>query len=161
VENPINASSETDSHTADQTRAFNAKFEAYRATLGSPPGPEPLPQVGARDAAYKDSTPALHVGNSAFEDWFQAHPRACEGNDIKQMARDAYAAGMGDPLVTYANPHPKTAAEPNAVQWRVALVISSANPGKLVPWLATSTEDQRHVETHRDFVRWLSPPQAT
>jgi hypothetical protein len=47
---------------------------------------------------YVDSTPHLHVMDSAFEDWFQAHPRACESG-IKQMARDAYAAGMGDPLV--------------------------------------------------------------
>ncbi len=46
---------------------------------------------------YRDSTPELHVGNSSFEDWFQAHPKACSGD--KQLARDAYAAGMGDPLV--------------------------------------------------------------
>lgn len=56
-------------------------------------------QIGMRDRKYIDSTPQLHVGDSAFEDWFQAHPRACEGGGIKQMARDAYAAGMGDPMV--------------------------------------------------------------
>lgn len=54
-------------------------------------------KIGTRDRAYVDSTPHLHVGNSAFEDWFQAHPKACTGD--KQLARDAYAAGMGDPLV--------------------------------------------------------------
>ena len=49
---------------------------------------------------YIDSTPQLHVGSSSFEDWYQAHEKACTGD--KQLARDAYAAGMGDPLVTYA-----------------------------------------------------------
>lgn len=52
---------------------------------------------GAR--RYKDSTPNLHVGDSSFEDWFQAQPFACQVG-IKQMCRDSYAAGMGDPLVT-------------------------------------------------------------
>lgn len=46
---------------------------------------------------YSDSTPDLHVGDSAFEDWYQQHPKAVGGD--KQLARDAYAAGMGDPLV--------------------------------------------------------------
>ncbi|AVQ84253.1 hypothetical protein [Variovorax sp. PMC12] len=51
----------------------------------------------ARNRVYADSTSHLHVGDSSFEDWFQAHPKACTGD--KQLARDAYAAGMGDPLV--------------------------------------------------------------
>ncbi len=59
--------------------------------------------IGMRDAGYKDSTPLLHVGNSAFEDWFQAQPFATQSG-IKQISRDSYAAGMGDPLVTYATP---------------------------------------------------------
>jgi hypothetical protein len=59
-------------------------------------------KTGMRDAPYLDSTPKLHVGSSSFEDWFQAHEKACTGD--KQLARDAYAAGMGDPLVTYATP---------------------------------------------------------
>jgi hypothetical protein len=50
---------------------------------------------------YTDSTPKLSVGNSAFEDWFQAQPFATQ-TGIKQTCRDSYAAGMGDPLVTYA-----------------------------------------------------------
>ena len=60
-----------------------------------------FPEIGIRDATYKDSTPKLNVGNSSFEDWFQAQPFACQ-EGIKQMCRDSYAAGMGDPLVTYA-----------------------------------------------------------
>ena len=60
-----------------------------------------LPQVGMRDAAYQDSTPHLHVGDSAFEDWFESQPFATQ-NDVKQISRDSYAAGMGDPLVTCA-----------------------------------------------------------
>lgn len=59
-------------------------------------------QIGMRDAKYVDSTPRLHIGSSSFEDWFQAHAKACNGD--KQLARDSYAAGMGDPLVTYAAP---------------------------------------------------------
>jgi len=54
--------------------------------------------VGMRQATYADSTPHLHIGDSAFEDWFQQQPFACQPG-IKQIARDAYAAGMGDPLV--------------------------------------------------------------
>ena len=63
------------------------------------PAIEPL---GQRKHGYSDSTPLLHVGDSSFEGWFQSYPHACEPG-IKQIARDAYAAGMGDPLVTYAS----------------------------------------------------------
>lgn len=52
---------------------------------------------------YKDSTPKLNVMHSAFEHWFQAQPFATQSG-IKQMCRDSYAAGMGDPLVTYSEP---------------------------------------------------------
>lgn len=53
-------------------------------------------KIGMRDLPYVDRTPELSVGDSAFEDWFQAHQKACTGD--KQLARDAYAAGMGDPV---------------------------------------------------------------
>lgn len=66
-------------------------------------------KIGMRNAPYVDSTPKLHVGSSSFEDWFQAHEKACTGD--KQLARDAYAAGMGDPLVTYAAPSESLAGE--------------------------------------------------
>ena len=65
---------------------FNAGKDEYKA---EPVKQEPVP--------YVDSTPHLHVGDSSFEDWYQEHPKACGGD--KQLARDAYAAGMGDPLV--------------------------------------------------------------
>ena len=68
---------------------------------------ETLPVIGMRDGIYRDSTPWLSVGNSSFEDWYQAHEKACSGD--KQLARDAYAAGMGDPLVTYAKAPKATA----------------------------------------------------
>jgi len=59
---------------------------------------------GSRDPfpVYKDSTPELHVGESAFENWYEAKEYDSQVS-IKQMCRDSYAAGMGDPLVTYAN----------------------------------------------------------
>jgi hypothetical protein len=62
---------------------------------------------------YKDSTPNLKVINSAFEDWFQQQPFATQVG-VKQMCRDSYAAGMGDPLVTYgfAEKHESVAAPP-------------------------------------------------
>lgn len=46
---------------------------------------------------YRDSTPHLSVGESSFEEWFSTYSPAGKGD--KQRARDAYAAGMGDPLV--------------------------------------------------------------
>jgi hypothetical protein len=60
---------------------------------------------------YSDSTPKLSVGNSAFEDWFQSQPFTTQ-TGIKQMCRDSYAAGMGDPLVTYVT----TQAQPEPVR---------------------------------------------
>ena len=50
--------------------------------------------------AYKDSTPELHIGDSAFESWYSTYSPAHKSD--KQRARDAYAAGMGDPMVTAA-----------------------------------------------------------
>jgi hypothetical protein len=63
--------------------------KAFDGALAKPVNQGPVP--------YVDSTPYLHVGDSSFEGWYQTHPKACGGD--KQLARDAYAAGMGDPLV--------------------------------------------------------------
>lgn len=57
----------------------------------------------ARPVGWRDSTPHLNVGNSAFEAWFQDQPFATQPG-IKQISRDSYAAGMGDPLVIAAAP---------------------------------------------------------
>lgn len=43
--------------------------------------------------------PVLHVGNSSFESWFARRTTDWELGAAKQIARDSYAAGMGDPLV--------------------------------------------------------------
>ena len=73
------------------------------------------PQAVVPAPTYVDSTPHLHVGESSFEGWYQAHPKACTGD--KQLARDAYAAGMGDPLVTAAQPSAQAERAPvQAVQ---------------------------------------------
>ena len=61
-----------------------------RALYAATPAPAP--------AQYKDSTLQLSVGESSFEYWFESYNPANKGD--KQRARDAYAAGMGDPLVT-------------------------------------------------------------
>lgn len=62
------------------------------------------PQQEATKAApgepYDDSTPHLSVGDSSFESWFSSYCPANKGD--KQRARDAYAAGTGDPLVVAA-----------------------------------------------------------
>ena len=42
----------------------------------------------------------LRIGDSAFESWYSSYSPAHKSD--KQRARDAYAAGMGDPLVTAA-----------------------------------------------------------
>lgn len=75
-------------------------FEAMRRGLLRQPAPQP-PAV-AQELPYKDSTPKLSVGNSSFESWFSGYSPMHKGD--KQRARDAYAAGMGDPLVTTAAP---------------------------------------------------------
>lgn len=58
---------------------------------------------------YKDSTPHLSVGESSFESWFSAYNPANKGD--KQRARDAYAAGMADPLVAAVPSQPVTLTE--------------------------------------------------
>lgn len=74
---------------------------AIRAALASAPKPSSTPQADSQPApTYKDSTPELHVGDSAFESWYSTYNPAHKSD--KQRARDAYAAGMGDPLVMAA-----------------------------------------------------------
>jgi hypothetical protein len=58
---------------------------------------EPDGPAQPQGAVYHDARPDLHVGDSAFESWFQDYNPAGKGD--KQKARDAYAAGMGDPLL--------------------------------------------------------------
>jgi len=67
---------------------------------------------------YKDSTPELHIGDSAFESWYSSYSPAHKSD--KQRAGDAYAAGMGDPLVMAA---PAAVAVPDEIdRLRAALV---------------------------------------
>jgi len=73
-----------------------AVLECIAAALAS--REEAPPAAGAAQAVYSDNTPQLHIGDSAFEDWYQNYLPNSVGH--KQIARDAYAAGMGDPLVT-------------------------------------------------------------
>lgn len=73
------------------------------AIIQSEMGRARKPVTVSWDLQYIDSTPRLSVMNSAFEDWFQQQPFATQVG-VKQMCRDSYAAGMGDPLVTYADP---------------------------------------------------------
>jgi len=74
---------------ASELRAFADATHALRASHGQAPA-QAAP-------AYKDNTPELHIDNSAFESWYSNYSPAHKGD--KQRARDAYAAGMGDPLV--------------------------------------------------------------
>ena len=61
-------------------------------------------QMPAATVEMCNSTTKPHVGDSAFEDWFQVQPFALQSG-IKQISRDSYAAGMGDSLVNHAT-HP-------------------------------------------------------
>jgi hypothetical protein len=70
--------------------------------------------------AYKDGTPQLHVENSSFEDWFQVQPFACQ-TGVKQIARDSYAAGMGDPLVIAKADQPAQLAVKGLAEFKTAL----------------------------------------
>jgi hypothetical protein len=67
---------------------------------GNKAQPSELVRQVSWNLEYTDSTPKLNVMHSAFEDWYQQQPFATGPN--KQLCRDSYAAGMGDPLVTYA-----------------------------------------------------------
>lgn len=69
--------------------------------------------AAAPQPPYKDSTPHLSVGDSSFESWYSTYDAKHKGD--KQRARDAYAAGMGDPLVQAApqpEAQPTEAAQP-------------------------------------------------
>ncbi|MDQ0082872.1 hypothetical protein J2W35_003231 [Variovorax boronicumulans] len=72
-------------------------FAALASRPEAPPASASPATVAQPAAKYSDSTPRLHVGDSAFEDWYQNYLPNSVGH--KQIARDAYAAGMGDPLV--------------------------------------------------------------
>jgi len=69
------------------------------AALAAAPAAQAAPAAVA-GPAYKDCTPDLHIGDSSFESWYSNYVPAHKGD--KQRARDAYATGMGDPLVTAA-----------------------------------------------------------
>lgn len=110
-------------------------------------------QQVAAPAQYKDSTPQLSVGESSFESWFESYNPANKGD--KQRARDAYAAGMGDPLVTV------TPAQEVASAFTKALDIRLAQGWNLtrnaIPVLYTDTINDYQVR--RDDV-WLCTTDA-
>jgi hypothetical protein len=60
-------------------------WESIRAQIGTTP-----------PASHEQAQPSgeVHVGESQFEGWYEQHPKAIGGD--KQLARDAYAAGMKD-----------------------------------------------------------------
>lgn len=59
-------------------RYMTRELDAYRAARAAP--------------AYKDRTPELHVGDSAFESWYSTYNPAHKSD--KQRASDAFAAGV-------------------------------------------------------------------
>lgn len=79
--------------TEAQIRTFADATHALRVALAAP-------QQAAPAVPYKDGTPHLNVGDSSFESWYESYNPAHKSD--KQRARDAYAAGMGDPLVVAA-----------------------------------------------------------
>jgi transcription elongation factor Elf1 len=78
---------------------FGAKVEPARENpYTHPPVPTAQPKEQER----------WIVGDSAFECWYQAHPKACGGD--KQLAREAYEAGMNDPLTQPKKPEQEPVA---------------------------------------------------
>lgn len=71
---------------------------------------------------YKDSITELHVGDSSFESWYSGYTKD-RWDGIKQIARDAYAAGMGDPLMCAAQ-------QPVSGDHIANVDISSSNGGR-------------------------------
>ena len=71
--------------------------------------------TGRRPLVFGDTAPAPvaqpYIDGSSFESWFASLPVHPEEGD-KQRARDAYAAGMCDPLV-----HPAPVAQGEPVAW--------------------------------------------
>ena len=57
------------------------------------------PECDRKEVDQRPSRKPLHVGNSLFESWYSDYDST--GCGEKQRARDAYAAGMDDPLVTH------------------------------------------------------------
>lgn len=64
---------------------------------------EPAYPAGPCSCGFIEPAPQeepLHVGDSRFESWYSNYSSATLVAGTKQVARDAYAAGMSDPLVT-------------------------------------------------------------
>lgn len=82
------------------TTAIEQKEKAYSSITA-------IRKALAEQPAYKDSTPNLSVGDSSFESWYDQYLLSSPVHQAtKQSMRDAYAAGMGDPLVQPAQVDP-------------------------------------------------------
>lgn len=88
----------------------------------------------------------MHVGESSFEAWYAAHGEI--KSTIKQLARDAYAAGMSDPLVLRAHSTPHAASEPESAEQQVEAMAAEiysgwfALPG-YVPWVEGGNSERQ------------------
>lgn len=116
------------------------------------------------DPVYKDSTSHLHVGDSAFESWFQAQPFATQIG-IKQISRDSYAAGMGDPLVVAAPQQQGEPAIPAHLDVRKILLAVTPGDGSGLEVYAKSVNDVVDTLTKLDErleqLEFENPPIAT
>ena len=76
---------------------MDCAYTASELDGGTADGLVPL-FLAAGAQPYSDSTAELSVGDSSFESWYASYVK--EGTKgLKHHCRDAYAAGMGDPLV--------------------------------------------------------------
>jgi hypothetical protein len=111
--------------------------------------------------AYKDCAPHLSVGDSAFESWFANKDMA--GLGTKQLARDAYAAGMGDPLVAQPQQRGELPIADDARElskWLNEEVAAPINRQALARVLASVQQPQQRGElpTREDFERVIGGP---
>lgn len=97
--------------------------------------------VAAQAQPYADSTPHLSVGDSSFESWYDGYLRnSLTIKPGKQRLRDAYAAGMGDPLVRAAQ-QPVSGAD--------GLPVPYPNPDDVTPAMRAGFERLFHEANRR------------
>lgn len=109
----------------EQAKAMQAEIDDLRAALQAAP-----------------AQPALHIGDSAFEGWYSEYNAAHKSD--KQRARDAYAAGMSDPVAQPVNQVLLDAlkhivnddwpdADLNAAEYAALVLAQAATPVQAAP----------------------------
>ena len=104
--------------------------------------------AGAQTNQLLENPDELSVGDSSFESWYASYVK--EGTKgLKHHCRDAYAAGMGDPLVTYAQPvqqEPVMQHCPNCNHEQMALSVDCGNCGNVYDASPVQAQERKPVQ---------------